>query len=270
VNSSTIPFVELWQSFSFGDLIWYVLPGVMIGVVVGFIVASMLQARGLLKRDNRWHHLLLKCHFLLLPLCGGGLGLQAAVIYGSQQQLNAQVDSLKPQVEAVSAMLLNDFEEFLTALDVAALPPHEQSVDGLLRVAVNHYLQTHTLFTQQEVESMSFTEKLGVKMLERFRTELLARKLTDVLSQKISVMLSEKAAGYTGLDKDVVALALRTPLRELIKTDSLLGLAKKQVASIAQGFYITVAIQLLLLIGIIWGEIALSRYLYGRRAQPVN
>jgi hypothetical protein len=247
-------FVEIWRSFSFIDLIWYLLPGALAGLIIGFVAAGALHARGLFKRGNRWHQLLLKLHFLMLPLCGAGLGLQLAAFYGAHQQTNARIEAYRPQVDAVATSLLNEFQTYLSTLDASSLPPHKQSVEGVLQAIVDQYLQTHLLYAPEQLNALSWPERQGVKMLERFQKELLTKKLIEVVSKK--------GSDYTGLDQEVVTLALQTPLRELISADAALGLAKKQVASMFKGLYIGVLIQLLALIALIWIEIALSRYLY--------
>jgi hypothetical protein len=263
MNLSDILFVQLWESFSFAGLIWYVLPGVTAGLVIGFIVARVLNARGLLKRGNRWHQWLLKLYFVVLPLCGAGLGFQFAAYYGAHQQLNSRIEAYRPQVEAVSKELLDEFQAYLAALDAASLPPHDQSVEGVLQAAVDHYLNAHTLFTSEKVKAMSWPEQLGVKMLHKFQKDLLSKELVKLLSKKVSE--------YSGVDQDVVAVALKTPFRDLLSADTMLDLAKKQVATMVSGLYVSVLIQLLALIALIWSEIVLSRFLYRKysEAQPV-
>ena len=244
----------LWEPFSFLALTGYACLGVLLGGLLGVFLVLQLQRRGWLARRKRWHHWLLKLHFLLLPLGGAFLGAQGGLLYGGQQQVNRHLDTYAPLVQEVANGVWGEFEAFLDAQDQQELGRQLQRMttqEVLEQLAAQH-LQGFLAYAPQLSEA-TLSERIALKLLDRLRTSL----LSEVIGERVV----EEASVRTGMDPKILKQVLDTRIEQLFQADFLLGLLKQQVSKTLKPFYIAVLLQFALLLLLIGMEVLLSRYL---------
>ena len=242
---------QFWETFSAWGLFLNGLGGALLGLLLGVVLALLLQRSGWLGRRNRWHHWLLKLYFLALPGLGIALGVQAGVLYAVQKEAYRQIDAFKPQLQAEADRYLDDFQTYVHAQQLGAVDLREDSLRELLARMVRDYLRENPLLGFEGRED-SVLEMAGFKLMEGLRESVLISLASD--------QLVKKAAGYSRLDEKTLEKIIQTRFSELFSADFVLGLAKKQVAALMQGFYLGVLMQLLIALLLIGLEIGLSRW----------
>lgn len=247
--------LALWEPFSFLVLFGYTGLGILFGVALGSLLVLFLQRRGWLNRAKRGHHLLLKLYFLLLPLVGGFLGFQGGVLYGSQQQINSHIDSYAPAVQVVADAVWVDFQDYLAAQDMQALANEVEgsTVQGLINQIALDYLRSQTEEDAEQLAEASTSERIAMGLIRRLRAIL--------LGQALGRLAVEKAAEVSHLDEQVLTRVLNARIEQLFDAAFLVGLLQQQVGHVFKPFYTALLVQLFLLLGVLAGEILLSRYL---------
>ncbi|WP_445937703.1 hypothetical protein, partial [Pseudomonas sp.] len=229
--------------------------GLLLGAVAGLLLTLQLQRRGWLARRNRWHHWLLKLYFLLLPVSGAFLGVQAGLLYGGQQQVHRHLDSYAPLVQDVADGVWQDFSTYLQAQDqqVMARELQSTSVQAVLNHMAAQYLQAQLLARAPQLEEASLSERIGLQLFDYLQASLLSAVVRDTAV--------EQANKYIGVDRQVVFDVLDARVEQLFQADFLLGLLKRQLAQVLKPFYLTLLALLGLLLAMIGAELWLSRRL---------
>lgn len=243
--------------------------GLLLGGLVGVLLSVLLARAGWLARRQRWHHLLLKLYFLLLPGCGALIGMQAGVYFNAERQVVERIEDARADVQLAADKVRLSFDRYLAEAGLPDGVNSQQSVQGILDLMVEDYLKRNPI-SLPELEGEGLLERVAVKGFEMFRSSVLRRALTDAAIEKAV----ETTAGYTGVVSEQVARELiSTRLAEIFSADFVLKVAKRQVSSQMVGFHLTVALQVLLLLGLVLGECLLARWLGWmpqRAAQPVE
>lgn len=245
----------LWEPFSLFALFGYASLGVLLGAVLGLVLALQLQRRGWLARRKRWHHLLLKLYFLALPLAGGFFGFQGGMLYGSHQQINRHLDAYAPVVQEMADDVWGDFQAYLAAQNLQEL---QQAADATTVQAVVNRLIVDFLQAQRLLEPLS---REGASLPERVALQLVERLRASILTEAVGKMLVDKAAQYSKLDKNVIGGVLDARITQLFQADYLLALLKQQVAAVFKPLYLALLLQVLALLVVVAFEVWLSRYL---------
>ncbi|QKE64550.1 hypothetical protein HNE05_14745 [Aquipseudomonas campi] len=245
----------LWEPFSFLSLFGYICLGILLGSFIGLLLALFLQRRGWLARRKRWHHWLLKLHFLLLPLGGAVLGSQGGMLYGGQQQVHRHLESYAPLVQVVAGGVWLEFERFFAEQDQHALGQQLQrmSVQEVLNQLAAQYVQEQLLAHAPQLDGASLSERVGLKLYEQLQQQLLSVAVRD--------MAVEQAGKYSGVKPQVILDVLDARVEQLFHADFLLGLLKQQLSQVLKPFYLTLLVLLALMLGLVAAEVLLSRYL---------
>jgi len=245
----------LWAPFNFLPLFGYSCLGLLLGVVAGLLLTLQLQRRGWLARNKRWHHWLLKLYFLLLPVSGAILGVQAGLLYGGQQQAHRHLDSYAPLVQGVADGVWQDFSTYLQAQDQQIMTRELQStsVQAVLNQMAAQYLQAQLLARAPQLEEASLSERIGLQLFDYLQASL--------LSEAVRETAVEQANKYTKVDRQVVFDVLDARVEQLFQADFLLGLLKRQLAQVLKPFYLTLLVLLGLLLAMVGAELWLSRRL---------
>ena len=245
----------IWEPFSFFMLFGYVGLGLFAGALLGLLLVLQLQRRGWLSRVKRGHHLLLKLYFVLMPLAGGFLGFQGGVLYGSEKQINSHLDSYAPAVQAVADAVWVDFQGYLAAQNMQALAAEmpESTVQELINQAALDYLHSQTEADTDQLVEASTAERIAMSLMRRLRAIL--------LGQALGRLAVEKTAEYSHIDEKVLGRVLDARIEQLFDAGFLLGLLKQQIGQVFKPFYMALLMQLALLLGVLVGELLLSRHL---------
>lgn len=236
---------SLWRLLLAGCL------GVLLGGALGVVLCVGLARSGWLTRRQRWHHYLLKLYFLALPCCGALIGMQAALYVNVERQVKERIEAAHADVQQAADLVRLSFDQYLAQADLPDAASSEQSIEGILGLMVDDYLmRTPTMVPGLEGDSL--IQSAALQGFERFRGSMLRRALTDTAI--------EKAVGYTGVSEAVAKQLISTRLAEVISADFVLKIAKSQVSSLMLGFYLSVAVQMLLLLGLVIGECLLARW----------
>lgn len=252
--------LALWEPFSFLVLFGYTGLGMLLGMTVGSLLVLFLQRRGWLSRAKRGHHLFLKLYFVLLPFAGGAIGFQGGLLYGGQQQINSHIDSYAPAVQVVADAVWVDFQDYLAAQDMQALADEAQgsTVQGLINQVALNYLHSQTEDDAEQLAEASTAERVAMGLMRRLRAIL--------LGQALGRLAVEKTAAYSHVDEQVLKRVLDARIEQLFDAGFLVELFQQQVGHMFKPFYMAVLMQLAALLGILAGELLLSRYL---RQMPV-
>src|SRR3989338_8567667 len=245
----------LWEPFSILSLTGYACLGVLLGGLLGVFLVMQLQRRGWLARRKRWHHWLLKLHFLLLPLGGAFLGAEGGLLYGGQQQVSRHLDAYAPLVQEVANGVWGEFETFLDAQDQQELGRQLQqmSTQEVLEQLAAQHVQGLFLAYAPQLSEATLRERIALKLLNRLRTSL----LNEVIGERVV----EEASVRTGMDPKIFKQVLDARIEQLFQADFLLGLLKQQVSKTLKPFYMAVLLQFVLLLVLIGLEVLLSRHL---------
>ena len=250
----------LWEPFNFFSLFLYVGLALLIGALVGLLLAFKFQRLGWLARNKRWHHWLLKFYFLLLPLAGGFLGFQGGLLYGSQQQISRHLDSYSPVVQELADGIWSDFQAYVEAQgQQGALAVRDASVQEVLNQLALDYLRSERLLEAEARANASTAERIAFDLFDRLRASLLGKALGE--------LAVEETARYSGLNEKVLRQVLDARIEHLFQAEFLLSLLKKQIGYVFKPFYIALLIQLGLLLALIAVEWSISRWL---RQTPVR
>jgi hypothetical protein len=245
----------LWEPFSFLPLFGYSCLGLLLGAVAGLLLTLQLQRRGLLARRNRWHHWLLKLYFLLLPVSGAFLGVQAGLLYGGQQQVHRHLDSYAPLIQGLADDVWQDFSNYLQAQDQQVMTRELQnaSVQTVLSHMAAQYLQAQLLIRAPQLDDASLSGRIGLKLFGYLQASLLSAAVRETAV--------EQANKYVGVDPQVMFDVLDARVEQLFHADFLLGLLKRQLAQVLKPFYLTLLALLGLLLALVGAELWLSRRL---------
>jgi hypothetical protein len=254
---------QLAGDFSVLRLILAGLLGIVLGGLLGIVLCVLLARAGWLARRRRGHHLLLKLYFLALPCCGALIGVQAGLYHNAERQVKERIDAAHADVQQVADMLRVSFDQYLAEAGLPQGASSEQSIEGILELMVDDYmLRNPTIVPSLD---SSLIERAALKGFEMFRASMLRRAVAD--------LAIEKAVGYTGVSEEVAKQLISTRLAEIISADFVLKIARSQVSSLMLGFYLTVALQLLILLGLVLGECLLARrlgWMPASASQPVE
>jgi hypothetical protein len=245
----------LWEPFSFLSLFGYASLGILLGGIAGLLLVLRLQRRGWLGRRQRWHHWLLKLYFLLLPLGGAFLGVQAGLLYGGQQQVNKHLDSYAPLLQVVADEVWQGFSGYLQAQDQQALLAELQasSVQQLLNHLAAQYMREQLLARSAELAGASWAEGIVLSLFDRLQVEMLGELVRDTAV--------EQANKYTGVDRQVMLQVLDARVEQLFRADFLVDLLKRQIGQVLKPFYLTLLMLAGLLLALMGLELGLSRWL---------
>lgn len=247
--------LAIWEPFSFLVLFGYTGLGILLGMLAGSLLVLLLQRRGWLSRAKRGHHRFLKLYFVLLPMAGGAIGFQGGLLYGSQQQINSHIDSYAPAVQAVADAVWVDFQDFLAAQDMQALAAdvEDSTVQGLINQIALNYLHSQGEADAEQLAEASTAERIAMGLMRRLRAIL--------LGQALGRLAVEKTAAYSHVDEQVLKRVLDARIEQLFDAGFLVELFQQQVGHVFKPFYLALLIQLAALLGILAGELLLSRYL---------
>ncbi|WP_137938307.1 hypothetical protein [Chitinivorax sp. B] len=243
---------SFWQTIGFTQLIGYGVIGLLTGGGVSVYVVWSLHRRGWLARRIRLYHWALKLYFVLLPIGGAVFGLQAGLLVGMHQQINTTLDQYQPVLQKVANTYLTDFQVFLATLDQAQLKKQAPTIQGVMAIAVDQYLQQHPLPGLVPGADSTWYQRVGLKVLDQFRATL--------LSETLEKLLAQQAEKVTGVDEKAWRKVLKGPLLQLLDADFLLKLGKQQVSVVMRHFYLGIALQIALLATAIAAEMALAHY----------
>lgn len=254
-NTALVTLLEqLAGNFSAWRLFWAGCVGVLLGGGLGILLCIGLSRSGWLARRRRWHHYLLKLYFLALPCCGALIGMQAALYVNAERQVKERIDEARVDVQRAADSVRADFESYLVQAELPVVNG-EHSVEDILGLLVADYLKDNPLSVAALEEDGVF-ERAALKGFEMFRTSLLTRLVSD--------QLVKQAAKHTGVSEDTLKRVVSTRFSELFSADFALDLAKRQVSSLMFGFYLAVALQLVLLLLLVAGECLLAHQLRWR------
>lgn len=247
--------LAIWEPFSFLVLFGYTALGILLGMALGSLLVLFLQRRGWLRRTRRGHHLFLKLYFVLLPFAGGAIGFQGGLLYGSQQQINSHIDSYAPAVQAVADAVWVDFQDYLAAKDIQTLAADEQgsTVQGVINQVALNYLHDQSEADAEQLTQASTAERVAMGLMRRLRAIL--------LGQALGRLAVEKTAAYSHVDEQVLQRVLDARIEQLFDAGFLVGLFQQQVGHVFKPFYTALLMQVAALLGILAGELLLSRYL---------
>ncbi|WP_437882752.1 hypothetical protein [Pseudomonas sp. LRF_L74] len=246
-----------WEPFSFFSLFGYIAAGILLGGLLGLLLAWQLQRLGWLGRRLRLHHWLLKLYFLLLPLAGGFLGFQGGTLYGTQQQINRHLDVYQPLVQVLADDVWSDFRAYLSSAE-AEQAMRGSTLQEVLGQLVLAYLRKEGEQSAELREDASLPQRLALDMIERFRA--------SALSAAVAEAVADKAAEYSHMDREVIGGVMEARIEQLFQADYLLGLLKKQVGSVFKPLYIALLLQAALVLLLIGVELLLARVM--RLTQP--
>ena len=260
---------SFWANLDGWIIFFNISSGLLLGTTVGIIFAIWLQKRGYLARANRWHHWLLKLYFLALPCMGGFVGVQAGVLYAVEKQLHREIDRQEPAVQQMSLAIMANF--YLYAESVAqdydltqytSLSPR----DALL-LMVDNYMATNPIQVFENPEELGLLQRFTQKVLERSARAQLVWLVDKVIIEDIVV---RKGAEYTRFSADTIEDMTDEPFDTLFSARAILDFTKRQVSKIWFSYYVTVALQWLLVMALIGIEFGVSRYFgqWRRKREP--
>lgn len=250
---------SFWANLDGWIIFFNISSGLLLGTTVGIIFAIWLQKRGYLARANRWHHWLLKLYFLALPCMGGFVGVQAGVLYAVEKQLHREIDRQEPAVQQMSLAIMANF--YLYAESVAqdydltqytSLSPR----DALL-LMVDNYMATNPIQVFENPEELGLLQRFTQKVLERSARAQLVWLVDKVIIEDIVV---RKGAEYTRFSADTIEDMTDEPFDTLFSARAILDFTKRQVSKIWLSYYVTVALQWLLVMALMGIEFGVSRY----------
>tara|TARA_R110002012_G_scaffold278942_1_gene466792 strand:- start:301 stop:1155 length:855 start_codon:yes stop_codon:yes gene_type:complete len=259
VNKAKDFVASFWANLDGWIIFFNISSGLLLGTTVGIIFAIWLQKRGYLARANRWHHWLLKLYFLALPCMGGFVGVQAGVLYAVEKQLHREIDRQEPAVQQMSLAIMANF--YLYAESVAqdydltqytSLSPR----DALL-LMVDNYMATNPIQVFENPEELGLLQRFTQKVLERSARAQLVWLVDKVIIEDIVV---RKGAEYTRFSADTIEDMTDEPFDTLFSARAILDFTKRQVSKIWLSYYVTVALQWLLVMALMGIEFGVSRY----------
>ncbi|MAB25371.1 hypothetical protein ACS8E9_08360 [Pseudomonas neustonica] len=260
---------SFWANLDGWIIFFNISSGLLLGTTVGIIFAIWLQKRGYLARANRWHHWLLKLYFLALPCMGGFVGVQAGVLYAVEKQLHREIDRQEPAVQQMSLAIMANFYLYAdsVAQDYDLTQYTSLSPRDALLLMVDNYMATNPIQVFENPEELGLLQRFTQKVLERSARAQLVWLVDKVIIEDIVV---RKGAEYTRFSADTIEDMTDEPFDTLFSARAILDFTKRQVSKIWFSYYVTVALQWLLVMALIGIEFGVSRYFgqWRRKREP--
>ena len=260
---------SFWANLDGWIIFFNISSGLLLGTTVGIIFAIWLQKRGYLARANRWHHWLLKLYFLALPCMGGFVGVQAGVLYAVEKQLHREIDRQEPAVQQMSLAIMANFYLYAdsVAQDYDLTQYTSLSPRDALLLMVDNYMATNPIQVFENPEELGLLQRFTQKVLERSARAQLVWLVDKVIIEDIVV---RKGAEYTRFSADPIEDMTDEPFDTLFSARAILDFTKRQVSKIWFSYYVTVALQWLLVMALIGIEFGVSRYFgqWRRKREP--
>ncbi len=260
---------SFWANLDGWIIFFNISSGLLLGTTVGIIFAIWLQKRGYLARANRWHHWLLKLYFLALPCMGGFVGVQAGVLYAVEKQLHREIDRQEPAVQQMSLAIMANFYLYAdsVAQDYDLTQYTSLSPRDALLLMVDNYMATNPIQVFENPEELGLLQRFTQKVLERSARAQLVWLVDKVIIEDIVV---RKGAEYTRFSADTIEDMTDEPFDTLFSARAILDFTKRQVSKIWFSYYVTVALQWLLVMTLIGIEFGVSRYFgqWRRKREP--
>ncbi|MGB7389277.1 MAG: hypothetical protein WA929_16950 [Pseudomonas neustonica] len=260
---------SFWANLDGWIIFFDISSGLLLGTTVGIIFAIWLQKRGYLARANRWHHWLLKLYFLALPCMGGFVGVQAGVLYAVEKQLHREIDRQEPAVQQMSLAIMANFYLYAdsVAQDYDLTQYTSLSPRDALLLMVDNYMATNPIQVFENPEELGLLQRFTQKVLERSARAQLVWLVDKVIIEDIVV---RKGAEYTRFSADTIEDMTDEPFDTLFSARAILDFTKRQVSKIWFSYYVTVALQWLLVMALIGIEFGVSRYFgqWRRKREP--
>lgn len=260
---------SFWANLDGWIIFFNISSGLLLGTTVGIIFAIWLQKRGYLARANRWHHWLLKLYFLALPCMGGFVGVQAGVLYAVEKQLHREIDRQEPAVQQMSLAIMANFYLYAdsVAQDYDLTQYTSLSPRDALLLMVDNYMATNPIQVFENPEELGLLQRFTQKVLERSARAQLVWLVDKVIIEDIVV---RKGAEYTPFSADTIEDMTDEPFDTLFSARAILDFTKRQVSKIWFSYYVTVALQWLLVMALIGIEFGVSRYFgqWRRKREP--
>jgi hypothetical protein len=253
--------MEFWTGLSLLDLIGGSLLGTVLGLLLGIATWYALRRRQWLHRQRRWHHWLIACHAVLLPLLFAFTGLQLGFAAGAQRALYKQIDHFQPHLQTLVASWQVDFENSLDDPDIAALMRSDATLHQVTRQVVDNYLAENPLPGASYMQGEGFATRWTRRGVEALRGALMSRWVEDSLAKEV--------AGHSGVDKRVFREALSMRMDELLHTKGVIRLLKAQLSAMMPGIYLGLLLPLVIVMALVLLEIGLAKR-YGWRANPTG
>ena len=246
---------SFWANLDGWIIFFNISSGLLLGTTVGIIFAIWLQKRGYLARANRWHHWLLKLYFLALPCMGGFVGVQAGVLYAVEKQLHREIDRQEPAVQQMSLAIMANFYLYAdsVAQDYDLTQYTSLSPRDALLLMVDNYMATNPIQVFENPEELGLLQRFTQKVLERSARAQLVWLVDKVIIEDIVV---RKGAEYTRFSADTIEDMTDEPFDTLFSARAILDFTKRQVSKIWFSYYVTVALQWLLVMALIGIELA--------------
>tara|TARA_R110000796_G_scaffold45666_7_gene110597 strand:+ start:3045 stop:3899 length:855 start_codon:yes stop_codon:yes gene_type:complete len=269
VNKAKDFVASFWANLDGWIIFFNISSGLLLGTTVGIIFAIWLQKRGYLARANRWHHWLLKLYFLALPCMGGFVGVQAGVLYAVEKQLHREIDRQEPAVQQMSLAIMANFYLYAdsVAQDYDLTQYTSLSPRDALLLMVDNYMATNPIQVFENPEELGLLQRFTQKVLERSARAQLVWLVDKVIIEDIVV---RKGAEYTRFSADTIEDMTDEPFDTLFSARAILDFTKRQVSKIWFSYYVTVALQWLLVMALIGIEFGVSRYFgqWRRKREP--
>ena len=260
---------SFWANLDGWIIFFNISSGLLLGTTVGIIFAIWLQKRGYLARANRWHHWLLKLYFLALPCMGGFVGVQAGVLYAVEKQLHREIDRQEPAVQQMSLAIMANFYLYAdsVAQDYDLTQYTSLSPRDALLLMVDNYMATNPIQVFENPEELGLLQRFTQKVLERSARAQLVWLVDKVIIEDIVV---RKGAEYTRFSADTIEDMTDEQFDTLFSARAILDFTKRQVSKIWFSYYVTVALQWLLVMALIGIEFGVSRYFgqWRRKREP--
>lgn len=260
---------SFWANLDGWIIFFNISSGLLLGTTVGIIFAIWLQKRGYLARANRWHHWLLKLYFLALPCMGGFVGVQAGVLYAVEKQLHREIDRQEPAVQQMSLAIMANFYLYAdsVAQDYDLTQYTSLSPRDALLLMVDNYMATNPIQVFENPEELGLLQRFTQKVLERSARAQLVWLVDKVIIEDIVV---RKGAEYTRFSADTIEDMTDEPFDTLFSARAILDFTKRQVSKIWFSYYVTVALQWLLVMALMGIEFGVSRYFgqWRRKREP--
>lgn len=251
--------VEFWNGLSLLDLIGCTLLGALLGIALGVLTWRWLRRRDWLARRRRWHHLLLACYVVVLPLFGGLVGLHIGLVAGLHRAAYAELDYFEPRLQALGQRWRGELEDALHDRQLVALLHDPRSTRRTLVEVMQRTLQAHPIPGSANLREHRWSRWL-LQRLEWARADALAGVAAQAAVGEVA------AAG--GIDGAVSREAMGMRIDELLQARSVLKLVKHQVNAMMWGVYLGMLVPLLIAAALVTLEIVLAIRLGWRAERP--
>jgi hypothetical protein len=248
---------EFWTGLSLVDLLGGAVLGALLGLLLGIATWVVLRRCHWLPRQRGWHHWLIACHVVLLPLLFAFSGLQVGAAAGAQRALYKQMDHFQPHLQALVGTWQIEFERSLDDEILAELLRSDATVHEVTQSLVGAYLVDYPLPGAALLEGESRAARWASRGLAHLRARL--------MSQWVEDSLAEELANYTGVNKAVYNDALGMRMNELLHSQGAIRLLKTQLSAMMPSIYLGLLLPVLIGMALILLEIALAHHFGWRR-----